>query len=360
MYPFVYQPLSQRVVFGSGTIGQVGDELARMDLGRALVLTTAQQEQSGRELVEALGARAVGLFAGAAMHTPVDVTEAALEQVKTLGADSVVSLGGGSTVGLGKAIALRTDLPQIVIPTSYAGSEATPILGQTENGIKTTQRTLKVLPEVIVYDVDLCVSLPPKMTVTSGLNAIAHAVEGLYTQDRNPIISIIAREGIAALARALPAIIARNDDLEARADALYGAWACGTVLGAVGMALHHKVCHVLGGSFDLPHAETHAVILPHAVAYNERAVAEELAPVAGIFASPTAAAGLWEFSKTTGAPLTLAELGMAEADLDRAVEIMLANPYWNPQPLVGEQLRGMLDDAFFGRAPGTSLQGQSS
>lgn len=355
MYPFVYQALSQRVVFGSGTIDQVGDELARMDLVKALVLTTPQQEETGRKMVEALGARAAGLFAGAAMHTPVDVTEKALEQVNAVNADCVVSIGGGSTTGLGKAIALRTDLPQIVIPTSYAGSEATPILGETKDGAKTTQRSMKVLPEVIVYDVALTMSLPAKMTVTSGLNAIAHSVEGLYTQDRNPVISIIAQEGIAALARALPVIHERPDDAEARSDALYGAWACGTVLGAVGMALHHKICHVLGGSFDLPHAETHSVILPHATAYNERAVARELAPVASIFQSESAAFGLWTFARRLDAPMTLSELGMKQSDLDRAVGIMMNNPYWNPQPLLEQDLRGLLDDAFFGRAPGTSL-----
>ncbi|WMT88215.1 maleylacetate reductase [Pelagibacterium sp. 26DY04] len=355
MYPFVYQALSQRVVFGSGTIDQVGDELARMDLAKALVLTTPQQEETGRKMLEALGARAVGLFAGAAMHTPVEVTEKALEQVNAVSADCVVSIGGGSTTGLSKAIALRTDLPQIVIPTSYAGSEATPILGETKDGAKTTQRSMKVLPEVIVYDVDLTMSLPAKMTVTSGLNAIAHSVEGLYTQDRNPVISIIAQEGIAALARALPVIHERPDDAEARSDALYGAWACGTVLGAVGMALHHKICHVLGGSFDLPHAETHSVILPHATAYNERAVARELAPVAAIFQSESAASGLWSFARRLDAPMTLSELGMKQSDLDRAVEIMMNNPYWNPQPLDAQDLRGLLDDAFFGRAPGASL-----
>src|SRR5690606_641228 len=220
-----------------------------MDLAKALVLTTPQQEETGRKMLEALGARVVGLFAGAAMHTPVEVTEKALEQVNAVSADSVVSVGGGSTTGLGKAIALRTDLPQIVVPTSYAGSEATPILGETADGLKTTQRSMKVLPEVIVYDVDLTMTLPAKMTVTSGLNAIAHSVEGHYTKDRNPIISISAEQGIAALARALPVIHRDSADREARSDALFGAWACGTVLGAVGMALHHKICHTLGGSF---------------------------------------------------------------------------------------------------------------
>ena len=184
-----------------------------------------------------------------------------------------MALGGGSTTGLGKAIALRTDLPQIVIPTTYAGSEATAIIGETKDGVKVTQRTLKVLPEVIVYDVDLNMTLPPALTATSGINAIAHAVEALYAQDQNPVTSLMAEEGIRALARALPVIVKEPGNVEARSDALYGAWLCGTCLNAVGMALHHKLCHTLGGSFDLPHAETHTVVLPHATAYNAAACA---------------------------------------------------------------------------------------
>jgi alcohol dehydrogenase class IV len=165
-----------------------------------------------------------------------------------------IAVGGGSTIGLGKAIALRTDLPQIVVHTTYAGSEMTPILGQTKGGLKTTERTLRVLPEVVLYDVELTVSLPPLLSATSGLNSIAHAVEGLYARDGNPIVSLWAEEGVRALASALPAVIDRSDDIAARSDALYGAWLCGMVLGSAGMALHHKLCHTLGGTFDLPHA----------------------------------------------------------------------------------------------------------
>jgi maleylacetate reductase len=351
MQAFVYQALSQRVVFGFGTIETVGAELARLGLSKAMVLSTPQQRGSAEQLAAALGERCAGIYSNATMHTPVEVTDDAMAAVAKAGADCVVSLGGGSTTGLGKAIALRTDLPQIVIPTSYAGSEATPILGETEHGEKLTKRDLRILPEVIVYDVMLTMTLPPAMTVTSGINAIAHAVEALYTQDRNPVISMLARQGIEALARALPAIRTRPDDTDARSDALFGAWACGTCLGAVGMALHHKVCHVLGGSFDLPHAETHTVILPHATAYNEAAASAELAPIIQIFGSDSAAAGLWDFAKGLDAPMSLAQIGMKEADLDKAADIIVANPYWNPQPIERERIRGFLDDAFHGRRP---------
>ena len=264
MQPFVFNALPGRVIFGSGTLSQVGDEIRGLGCGRALLLSTPEQKMEVEKLAGQLGDLAVGIYANATMHTPTDVTLQALQMFRQTKADCVVALGGGSTIGLAKAIALHTDAPQIVIPTTYAGSEATPIIGQTENGIKTTQKTLKVLPEVIVYDVDLTLGLPAQMSVTSGLNAIAHAVEALYAKDANPLISMLAEQGIAAIARALPRIIKNPDDREARSDALYGAWACGVCLGAVGMSIHHKLCHTLGGSFSLPHAQTHTAVLPHA------------------------------------------------------------------------------------------------
>lgn len=356
MLDFIYEALPQRVVFGSGTLARVGEEVDRLGARRALVLTTPQQRESGEKLARIIGERQVGLFAGAAMHTPVDVTEEALAYVSEKSADVVIALGGGSTTGLGKAIALRTDLPQIVIPTTYAGSEATPILGQTEGGRKTTIRDMKVLPEVVVYDVDLTLTLPVAMTVTSGLNAIAHAAEALYTKERNPVISNLAIQGIEALTEALPTIVGDPGNREARAKALYGAWACGICLGSVGMALHHKVCHTLGGSFDLPHAETHSVVLPHAIAYNERAVGAQLSPIARLLGSASAAQGLWDLAKGLGAPMRLADLGLGREDLPRAAAIMMQNPYWNPQPLVEADLRAMLEDAFAGNRPGSGFE----
>jgi len=351
MDPFTYEALPQRVVFGSGTLAKVGDELDRLDVRRALAITTAGHAAAGRQLADQLGARCVGTFAGAVMHTPIDVTMKAMERLREIEVDALVTLGGGSTIGLGKALALRTRMPHVAIPTTYAGSEATPILGETAGGRKTTRRDLAVLPAVIVYDVNLTVSLPVDLTVTSGLNAMAHAVEALYAKDRNPVVSLFAERGLAALARALPDITRNPGDRDARRDALFGAWLCGTCLGTVGMALHHKICHTLGGSFGLPHAATHAVVLPHAIAYNERAASAELLPVARLFGAATAADGVWTFAQSLGAPMTLAALGMKQTDLDRAVALMLESPYWNPRPLVAADLRALLDNAFFGRRP---------
>ena len=350
MEPFVYQALPQRIVFGSGTIAAVGEELTRLGCSRAFVLATPQQKNSLDALRRSLGQLCSGGFSKAAMHTPVEVTEEAVAAALRAEADCLVSLGGGSTTGLGKAIALRTDLPQIVIPTTYAGSEATPILGETADGRKTTQRSLKVLPEVVIYDVELTMTLPVRLSVTSGLNAIAHAVEALYTRESNPIISILAVESVRALVSALPRLKSDARNREARSDALYGAWTAGTCLGAVGMALHHKICHVLGGSFDLPHSETHAVILPHAIAYNEASATAQLRPLQAVLGTQIGA-GLHDLAMQLEAPTRLADIGMPREGLDRAADEIAATPYWNPRPVERDAIRRLLEDAFEGRRP---------
>jgi maleylacetate reductase len=348
---FVATSAAVRVRFGAGARHAVGEEMDALGLGRALVLSTPQQAATAEEFAARLGARAAGTFAGAVMHTPVTVSDEATAIVRSLGADCVVSVGGGSTIGLGKAIALRTDLPQIVVPTTYAGSEATPILGQTEGGRKTTITSAKVQPEVILYDPDLVTTLPAAMTVTSAFNAMAHAAEGLYARNRSPLSTLMALEGLRAFKDGLPRVLADPADVRARGETLYGAWLCGTVLGQVGMALHHKLCHTLGGSFGLPHAETHAIILPHAIAYNEAAVPDLLAPVADIFGAKTAGRALHDFAIASGAPLALRDLGLDEPDLDRAAELATQNPYWNPRPVERAALRHLLQAAWAGRAP---------
>lgn len=347
---FRYAGTPNQIVFGDGESASVGAWVESLGCRRALVLSTPAQAADGAALAERLGGLAVGLFDGAAMHTPVEVTERALAAVEDVGADCLVALGGGSTTGLGKAIAYRTDLPQIVIPTTYAGSEVTSILGQTEHGEKTTLKDPRVLPEVVIYDPQLTLGLPVGMSVTSALNAMAHAAEGLYARDRNPVTTMMAAEGLRAMHAALPALVREPANVEARGDALYGAWLCGTVLGAVGMALHHKICHTLGGSFDLPHADTHAIMLPHTVGFNAAAVPDQLKPVSDVFEGSPGQA-LYDFAAEIGAPLALRDLGLAEADLDRAAEIASRNAYWNPRPIDRPSIRALLQDAWEGARP---------
>ena len=299
--------------------------------------------------------KCAGQFNNATMHTPMDVTTKALKIVAERDVDGIIAIGGGSTIGLGKAIALQTDLPQIVLPTTYAGSEMTPIVGQTENGVKTTTNTTKVLPEVVIYDTDLTLSLPAGLSATSGMNAIAHAIEALYAQSGNPVVSLMAEEGIRALAKALPVVVANGEDREARSDALYGAWLCGLCSGLVGMSVHHKLCHVLGGTFNLPHAATHAIVLPHAVAYNAGYIPEALSRIARALSHEDAVEGLNLLLGKLKVKKGLKEVGMPEDGIDRAADLAVKNPYWNPRPIEREGIRELVRRAWSGEPAAANM-----
>jgi maleylacetate reductase len=348
---FIYDILPSRVVFGAGCLDQLPAEIERLGATKALVLSTPEQRQTGLDIANRLGHHAVGLFDRAIMHVPIEVAQAAREEALRLGADCCVAVGGGSTTGLGKAIALTSSLPILAIPTTYAGSEMTPIWGITEAGRKTTGRDPRVLPKTVLYEPALTVTMPAQLSVTSAINAMAHCVEALYAKDANPIISMLAEDAIRAFARSLPGVVSNPQDLEARSQAQYGAWLGGVSLGAVGMALHHKLCHTLGGSFNLPHAETHTIILPHAVAYNAQAAPEAMSRIAHALGASSAAQGLFDLAASLGVPVSLSALGLNESDLDRAAEIASQNPYYNPRPVTREGIRALLQDAFEGRRP---------
>jgi maleylacetate reductase len=351
MKPFVYDEPAHRVVFGAGSLDRLAEEVKRFGAARALVLSTPEQQATAEEASARLGAISAGVYAKAVMHVPIETARAAREEARRLGADCCVAVGGGSTVGLAKAIALESEMPIIAVPTTYAGSEMTPIWGITEAGVKKTGRDRRVLPKTVLYDPTLTLSLPPHISGPSGMNAIAHCVEGLYAQDANPVMTLMAAEGIRALAHSLPTVVKEPGHMEARSEALYGAWLAGMVLGAVGMAIHHKLCHTLGGTFNLPHAEVHTVILPHATAYNREAAPEALQRAAQALGTTDAARGLYDLAKSIGAPVALKDLGMKEEGLDRAADLATQNPYYNPRPIERAAIRQLLDDAYHGRRP---------
>lgn len=353
---FIYQARPARVIFGAGSLDHLEREVLELGARRALVLCTPEQRDLAQYIVERLGARAAGLYDRATMHVPIEIARDARAFARSCGADCAIAIGGGSTIGLGKAIALESSLPILAIPTTYAGSEMTPIYGLTEGGIKRTGSDARVLPKTVIYDPALTVTLPVELSVTSGLNAIAHAAEGLYANNANPVMSLVAEEGIRALARGLPGVRRDTADLGARGDALYGAWLCGMVLGNVGMALHHKLCHTLGGSFNLPHAATHTVVLPHALVYNAAHAPDAMQRIARAIGTNDAARGLYALALDNGAPVSLKAIGMQEADLDRAADLAAANPYWNPRPIERDGLRALLQDAFDGNLPGTTAR----
>ena len=351
MKPFTYTGLPARVVFGVGSLAQLPAELDRLGARRALLLSTPEQAEAVRRVAASLGARAAGVYDKAAMHVPLEIAEEARRVAHELQADVGITVGGGSTTGLGKAIALTSGLPILAVPTTYAGSEMTPIYGLTEGGMKKTGRDARVLPRAVIYDPSLTVSLPAELSAASGMNAIAHCVEALYAQDANPIISMMAEEGIRALAVALPVVVRAPADLEARGDALYGAWLAGIALGSAGMALHHKLCHTLGGTWNLPHAQTHAIVLPHAARYNRDAAPEAMARIARALGARDAPTGLYDLEMQLGLRMKLADLGMQHADLDRAAELAAQSPYPNPAPVARRAVRALLEAAYTGRRP---------
>lgn len=351
MQNFTYNALPSHVVFGVGSIRSLTDEIVALGAKKALVLCTPEQKELANQVSEILGERSAGVFDRAVMHVPIETAREAREVARRLGADCAVAVGGGSTTGLGKAIALDSGLPILAIPTTYAGSEMTPIYGITEGGLKKTGKDIRVLPKTVIYDPELSLGLPLGLSVTSGINAIAHAAEGLYAHDGNPIMSMMAEEGIAAIGRALPRLRSDAKDLVARTDALYGAWLCGSVLGHVGMAIHHKLCHTLGGSFNLPHAETHTIVLPHALAYNHDAAPGAMKRIARALNSSSAPQAVFDLALNNGAPVALRDIGMKEADLDKACDIAMQNQYPNPRPLERSALRDLLQAAFEGASP---------
>ncbi|WP_433381842.1 maleylacetate reductase [Actinoplanes sp. CA-142083] len=334
---FTYSALPMRVVFGAGSLDSLPGEISFLKLEKVLVLCGPRQEAVGVAVAEALGDRCAGLLPEATMHVPAEVAAKARRVAAELGADGCVAVGGGSAIGLGKAVALEHGLPVVAVPTTYAGSEMTPVWGLTENGVKRTGRDPKVLPVSVVYDPALTLTMPVSLAVTSGINAIAHAAEGLYAPDASPIVSLMARDGVRALITALPAIVEHPDDLDARAEALYGAWLCGAVLGATTMGLHHKLCHALGGTLNLPHSSTHTVVLPHVLAYNR---VTEIAPVE-----------LWELEGRLGAPRSLRELGMAADDIDRIAGQVASATFPNPRPVTVPGVRDLLRAAWAGTPP---------
>ena len=353
MRSFVHTAGPNRVVFGAGTLPRVRDEAERLGGSRVLLLSggsPALRGATGR-LREALGALVTAEFDGAAMHTPVEVTERALTLARDRRVDCLVAIGGGSTTGLAKALAARTDLPQVIVPTTYAGSEVTPVLGETVDGRKTTRSSPRILPETVVYDVELTLRLPVPMSVTSGINALAHAVEALYAPDATPVTDAMALAAVAAIGRSLPVLHEDPSDLEARADLLQAAWLAGTCLGTVGMGLHHKLCHTLGGTFGLPHARTHTVVLPHAMAYNAPAAPEAMDRIARALDVPDAPTGVFDLIHRAGGPTSLRDLGMAGSDLARAADLAAAQPYPNPRELTRTGLADLLRDAWQGSRP---------
>jgi maleylacetate reductase len=351
MQSFTFDTPAYRVIFGTGSLDALPEEVGKLGATRALVVSTPAEVRFAEDAAKRLGSAAAGMFTEAVMHHPIEIVHQARARAREVNADCYVTIGGGTTTGTGKLIALETGMPVIAIPTTYAGSEMTPIYGVTEGGVKRTGRDRKVLPRTVIYDPMLTVSLPPHVSGPSGMNAMAHCVEALYAHDGNPIVSLMAAEGIRALSRALPVVVKDGNNLEARGDALYGAWLAGIVLGQASIGIHHKLCHTLGGTFNLPHAEVHTVVLPHATAYNRDYAPEAMKIAADALGTHDAAQGIFDLIGTIGAPRALKDIGMPADGLERAAELAVQNQYPNPRPIEIGPIRELLHNAYEGKRP---------
>ena len=348
---FEYRGLPWNIVFGHGSLASLPDRLAAMGLSRALVLSTPNQSDDGLLVCDLLGDKAAGLFDQAVMHVPETTVQLAIQEVEQKRADCTVSIGGGSTTGLGKALALKLGLPNIAIPTTFAGSEMTNIWGITGDEGKVTGRDDAVVPSLTLYDPELIMTLPAELAGPSGLNAMAQAVVNVAAPDANPMVSLMALEAVRILSASLPMVMERPTDPEPRCEALFGAMLAAAALGTGITSLHHRLCHTFGGTFNTPHAETHTVLLPHCVAYNAAATSQGTARVAQAMGVTNAAEGLFDLAARVGAPTALREIGVMESDLDRAVEVALANPVVNAEPVTPSRLRMLLQNAWSGASP---------
>jgi maleylacetate reductase len=345
---FTYDALPGRVVFGVGAVEQLGEEVDRLG-GRRVLAIAGKRAIDG--LLERLGPRVAASFTDVQQHVPVEAAARAVAAAAEADADCLVAMGGGSATGMAKAVALERQTPIVAVPTTYAGSEVTPIYGLTGPEGKRTGRDLRVLPKVVVYDPALTTGLPPEVTGPSGMNALAHCVEATYAPGANPVTSLLAEEGARALARGLPVAVADPADLAARTDAMLGAWLAGAAMAAAGVGIHHQLCHLLGGAYRLPHAELHAVVLPHAVAFVAPAARPQLARLAGALGVEEVPGGIWDLGRRLGTPASLAELGLAETELDRAAEQAVARVVQAPRRAGVSELRALLGAAWQGRRP---------
>lgn len=331
-----------RVVFGAGSAARIGAEFELLGLKRPLVITTPGRSAALASIRQHLGDRLAGVCDRAALHVPIERVREAMAEVDRLAPDSLIAIGGGSAIGLAKAVARERRLPIVAVTTTYSGSEMTSIWGLTDGEHKRTGRDPVVAPRLVIYDPELTLTLPAGVSAASGMNAIAHAVEAMYAANAGPEATAAAELAIRSLAQALPRVVAQPADLEARMQALRGAHAAGVSLELASMGLHHKICHVLGGTFGLPHAPTHAAVLPHVVAFNAPAAPDAMARIAGALGAEDAAAGLAALNRTLGLTATLGDLGFRKIDGDRAAELIVSSSYANPRPATAADVRALL------------------
>ncbi len=353
MNRFVHTALPARVVFGPGTINELGEELGRLGVNRAMICCTPGRRADAEALASRFRAQIHTVCAGARTHVPVEAVTEARAAAQAARADALVAYGGGAAIGLAKMIATTAGVPIVAVPTTFSGSESTDMEGMVEDGIKRLHQSPRMLPATVIYDPELLLALPVRVAVASGFNAIAHAVEAFYAERANPFASLLAEEGLRSMARALRRLAADLREIGGWSLGLQAAWLCGQPIVSAGLALHHRAAHVLGGTWGLPHAETHTVLLPHSIAYNAEAAPGAMERIGRALdaGDRPAAVAMYALMQEVGAPLALRDLGFPETAIGEAVDHLLETPFPNPGPLVSGRLRTMLANAWSGRPP---------
>lgn len=354
MEPFTYVGMPCRAIFGAGKIAGLGDEIAAFDADRVLFCCTRSRRGEVEALAAGLGGRVAGICDAAKIFVPIEAVEIGRGMARDLNADCLVSYGGGTAVGLAKAIALEFDIPIISVVTTYSGSETTGLQGIIgRDGVRTNYRSMSMLPKTLIYDPELTLDLPVDVSIASGINSIAHAVSSFFGKGANPVADMYSEAGIRAMSAALAKVAADPKDVDARGDALYGSWLCGMTLMSSGTTIHHKIVHVLGGGYDLPHGPTHAIILPHSTAYNRDVAPAAMQGIARAFGDETAdgPAELFDLLGRCKAVTGLKELGLSHDVLDEAADRIMIDQYPNLRSYDRDVIRQLLENAWEGRPP---------
>lgn len=347
----IYNAMPPRIVFGAGAAARMGEEVARLGARRALVVCTPGRNEMAHRVAERLGGLCAGVYPEAISQVPIELAKTARAHIVQHEIDCLIAVGGGAAIGLAKAAALETGSPCIALPTTYSGSEMTGFCGITIDGVKRMHTSLRMLARTVVYDPELTLSLPAQVSAESAMNAMAHCIEALYVPTASPVIAMAALEGIRALRDGLPRLMRSPSDLEARRVALYGAYLGGAALTG-GFALHHGVAHVLGASYGIPHATSHSVALPYVTAFNETACPAVMDKVAQALGADTAAGGIYDFARSVGAPIRLADHGMTRGDIERCTELVIETDNGlNPRPVHAQGVRLILEAALSGERP---------
>ncbi|GAA3787142.1 maleylacetate reductase [Streptomyces phyllanthi] len=340
--------LGQRVLFGYGRAARnLSAEVDRLRARRVMVIASS----AGAAIADRVTADlpVVLRHGDVRPHVPVERAEAARAAAAECGADLLVCVGGGSATGLAKAVALTTRLPIVAVPTTYAGSEATNVWGLTDASRKTTGVDDAVLPVTVVYDSELTLSLPVDLSVATGLNAVAHCVDSMWAPRTNPVNQAFAMEGLRAVADGLRRVVRGPDDIDGRDATLYGCYLAGVAFASAGSGLHHKICHVLGGAYDLPHAQTHATVLPYVLELNAPGAPGAARRIADALGGAAPVAGLNALREELGAPRALADHGLRREDVPEAARLVMPYvPADNPVPVGVEEITGLLTRAWAG------------